>query len=56
MKAAVSAYVGPTTCANIAKEMGAGHILRWNRTVSVLVLLIVVLVRVDNGVLHVPRI
>lgn len=35
MKAAVSAYVGPTTCTNIAKEMGANHILRWNRTVSV---------------------
>ncbi|EKM49961.1 uncharacterized protein PHACADRAFT_188343 [Phanerochaete carnosa HHB-10118-sp] len=31
MKAAVSAYVGPTTCANIAKEMGAGQILRWKR-------------------------
>jgi dsRNA-specific ribonuclease len=34
MKAAVSAYVGPTTCQSIAKEMGAGQILRWNRTVS----------------------
>ena len=34
MKAAVSAYVGPSSCANIAKEMGVGHILRWNRTVS----------------------
>ena len=36
MKAAVSAYVGPMTCQNIAKEMGAGQILRWNRTVSTL--------------------
>lgn len=35
MKATISAYVGPTTCANIAKEMGAGQILRWKRTVSV---------------------
>ncbi|PSR76134.1 hypothetical protein PHLCEN_2v8632 [Hermanssonia centrifuga] len=31
MKAAVSAYVGPTTCATIAKEMGATPLLRWNR-------------------------
>ncbi len=34
LKAAVSAYVGPTTCATIAKEMGATPLLRWNRTVS----------------------
>lgn len=34
MKAAVSAYVGPTTCATIAKEMGATPLLRWNRMVS----------------------
>jgi len=32
MKAAVSAYVGPTTCAHIATEMGAQSLLRWNRT------------------------
>lgn len=35
LKAATSAYVGPTTCANIAQEMGASHLLRWNRMVSV---------------------
>lgn len=33
LKAAVSAYVGPTTCANIAKEMGAAPLLRWHRLV-----------------------
>lgn len=32
-KAAVTAYVGPTSCASIAKEMGAVELLRWNRTV-----------------------
>jgi len=32
LKAAVSAYVGPTTCASIAKEMGAASLLRWQRT------------------------
>ncbi|CAL1714696.1 unnamed protein product [Somion occarium] len=31
MKAAVSAYVGPTTCANIAREMGASPLVRWHR-------------------------
>lgn len=35
LKAAISAYVGPTTCAHIATEMGAQSLLRWNRTVSV---------------------
>ena len=34
VKAAVSAYVGPTTCADVAKEMGAVPLLRWYRTVS----------------------
>ena len=38
LKAAVSAYVGPTTCASIAQEMGASPLLRWNRTVSVMLL------------------
>ncbi|EJD07413.1 ribonuclease III [Fomitiporia mediterranea MF3/22] len=33
MKAAVSAYVGPGTCASVAKEMGATPLLRWNRPV-----------------------
>ena len=33
LKAAVSAYVGPVTCANIAKEMGAAPLLRWHRMV-----------------------
>ncbi|KZT65624.1 ribonuclease III [Daedalea quercina L-15889] len=32
MKAAVSAYVGGTTCAAVAKEMGAAPLLRWQRT------------------------
>ncbi|KAI0704302.1 ribonuclease III domain-containing protein [Cytidiella melzeri] len=32
LKAAVSAYVGPTTCASIAQEMGVPPLLRWNRT------------------------
>jgi len=36
LKAAVSAYVGPTTCASIAKEMGAASLLRWQRTVRIL--------------------
>ena len=33
-RAAVSAYVGPTTCADLAKEMGATPLLRWYRMVS----------------------
>ncbi|KAI9510054.1 hypothetical protein F5148DRAFT_1182882 [Russula earlei] len=36
VKAAVSAYVGPNTCANVAKEVGAAHLLRWLRTPSTL--------------------
>jgi len=31
MKAAVSAYVGGTTCAAVAREMGAAPLLRWHR-------------------------
>ena len=34
VKATVSAYVGPTTCADVAKEMGAAPLLRWYRAVS----------------------
>ena len=34
LKAAVSAHVGPMTCANLAREMGVTPILRWHRTVS----------------------
>ncbi|OJT01883.1 54S ribosomal protein L3, mitochondrial [Trametes pubescens] len=34
MKAAVSAHVGPTTCANLAREIGVTPILRWQRTPS----------------------
>ena len=33
LKAAVSAYVGPATCASVAKEMGVAPLLRWNRPV-----------------------
>ena len=33
VKAAVSAYVGPNTSANVAKEVGAAPLLRWHRTV-----------------------
>jgi large subunit ribosomal protein L44 len=33
VKAAVSAYVGPNTCAGVAKEVGAAPLLRWHRTV-----------------------
>lgn len=33
LKAAVSAYVGPQTCASVAKEIGAAPLLRWHRTV-----------------------
>lgn len=36
LKAAVSAYVGPTTCANIAREMGATSLIRWQRLVRVM--------------------
>ncbi|ETW78978.1 hypothetical protein HETIRDRAFT_453510 [Heterobasidion irregulare TC 32-1] len=32
LKAAVSAYVGPLTCAAVAREIGAAPLLRWNRT------------------------
>jgi len=34
LKAAVSAYVGPTTCADVAREMGAAPLLRWYRAVG----------------------
>ena len=34
LKAAVTAYVGPLTCASVAQEMGAAPLLRWHRTVS----------------------
>ena len=33
VKAAVSAYVGPNTCANVATEVGAAPLLRWCRMV-----------------------
>lgn len=36
LKATVAAYVGPTTCAAIAKEIGATPLLRWNRMVRVI--------------------
>ncbi|KAF8507971.1 60S ribosomal protein L3 [Hysterangium stoloniferum] len=32
MKAVVSAYVGPLSCASVAQEMGAAQLLRWDRT------------------------
>ncbi|KAK7458904.1 54S ribosomal protein L3 mitochondrial [Stygiomarasmius scandens] len=31
LKAAVTAHVGPLTCANVAQEMGATPLLRWHR-------------------------
>lgn len=34
IKAAVSAYVGPRTLADVAKEWGASSLLRWSRAVS----------------------
>src|SRR5260221_6246634 len=34
IKAAVSAYVGPRTLADVAKEWGASPLLRWSRAVS----------------------
>ncbi|KAI0693201.1 60S ribosomal protein L3 [Cerioporus squamosus] len=43
LKAAVSAHVGPTTCANLAREMGVTPILRWHRTSST---------STQNAVLH----
>jgi len=35
LKAAVTAHVGPLTCANVAQEMGATPLLRWHRMVSI---------------------
>ncbi|KIY65072.1 ribonuclease III [Cylindrobasidium torrendii FP15055 ss-10] len=32
LKAAVTAHVGPMTCASVAQEMGATPLLRWRRT------------------------
>ncbi|KZT43095.1 ribonuclease III [Sistotremastrum suecicum HHB10207 ss-3] len=32
LKAAVSAFVGPTTCANVARSIGAPALLRWRRS------------------------
>lgn len=34
MKAVVSAYVGPLSCASVAQEIGASQLLRWNREVG----------------------
>lgn len=34
LKAAVSAHVGPLTCASVAQEMGAAPLLRWHRQVG----------------------
>lgn len=34
LKAAVSAHVGPLSCASVAQEMGAAPLLRWHRQVS----------------------
>jgi len=34
LKAAITAHVGPLSCANVAQEMGAAHLLRWRRLVS----------------------
>jgi large subunit ribosomal protein L44 len=34
LKAAVSAYVGPTTASTVAREWGAVPLVRWTRTVS----------------------
>jgi large subunit ribosomal protein L44 len=34
LKAAVSAHVGPLTCASVAQEMGAVPLLRWHRQVE----------------------
>ncbi|KAG9312989.1 ribonuclease III domain-containing protein [Chiua virens] len=36
LKAAVSAHVGPLTCASVAQEMGATPFLRWHRQVRAL--------------------
>lgn len=33
LKAAVTACVGPLSCANVAQEIGAAPLLRWHRTV-----------------------
>lgn len=35
-KAALTAHVGPATCATVAKEMGALPLLKWHRTVRAL--------------------
>ena len=37
LKAAVSAHVGPLTCASVAQEMGATPLLRWHRQVGSLI-------------------
>lgn len=36
LKAAVTAHVGPMSCASVAQEMGAAPLLRWRRTVRCL--------------------
>lgn len=43
LKAAVSAHVGPMTCASVAQEMGATPLLRWHRQVCLLPYLIALL-------------
>jgi large subunit ribosomal protein L44 len=34
VKAVISAFVGPLSCASVAQEMGAAQLLLWDRTVS----------------------
>jgi hypothetical protein len=36
LKAAVTAYVGPYTCASVAQEIGATPLLRWRRSVRLI--------------------
>lgn len=37
VKAAVSAYVGPQTCADVAREWGLVNMVRWTKIVSRLI-------------------
>jgi large subunit ribosomal protein L44 len=52
IKAAVTAFVGPTTCATIAREFGANPLVRWRRTPSVMTRPAVLL---DDALASIPR-
>jgi large subunit ribosomal protein L44 len=52
LKAAVTAYVGPTTCAAIAREFGGNQLIRWRRSPSAIDRPAILL---DDALASIPR-